>query len=93
LDILDLFNNFYVNIVKLNLVYEIITFISKKENYELRIINHSNNDKGNYYFYPLKNLSDFIYNCKYCKNLIIEGFDFAFNELKNNSIENLYINY
>ena len=93
LDILDLFNIFNENIVKLNLVYENITIISKKENFELKIINHSNNDKGNYYFYPLKNLSDFIYNYKYCKDLVIEGFDFAFDELKSNNIENLYINY
>ena len=92
LDILDLFNTFNKNIVKLNLVYENITIISKKENYELKIINHSNNDKGNYYYYPIKNLSDFIYNYKYCKNLIIEGFDFVFDELKSNSIEYLYIN-
>ena len=73
LDILDLFNIFNKNIVKLNLVYENITIISKKENFELKIINHSDNDKRNYYFYPLKNLSDFIYNYKYCKYLLIEG--------------------
>ena len=93
LDILDLFNIFNKNIVKLNLVYENITIISKKENFELKIINHSDNDKRNYYFYPLKNLSDFIYNYKYCKNLNIEGFDFTFDELKSNNIEKLYINY
>ena len=93
MDILDLFNIFNRNIVKLNFVYENITIISKKENFELKIINHSDNDKRNYYFYPLKNLSDFIYNYKYCKYLLIEGFDFTFDELKSNNIEKLYINY
>ena len=60
LDILDLLSIFNSNIIKLNLVYEKISIISQKENYELRIINHSDYDKGNYYFYPLKNFLDFI---------------------------------
>ena len=93
LDILDLLSIFNKNIVKLNLVLENISIISKKENNELKIINHSKNDKTNFYFYSLKNLSDFIYHYKYFKELIIEGFDFSFDELKNNNIEKLYINY
>ena len=93
LDILDLLNIINKNITKLFLVYENISIIINKLNSELKIINNSNNNEGDFYFYPLKNLSDFIYNYKYYKNLIIEGFDFIFTELKNNNAEKIYINY
>ena len=92
LDLLDLFNIFNKSITKLCLVYENITIITNKSNSELKIINQFNN-KNKFYFYPLKNLSDFIYNYNYCKDLIIEGFDFVFNELINKNIQKLYINF
>ena len=92
LDLLDLFNTFNKSITKLSLVYENITIITNKSNSELKIINQFNN-KNKFYFYPLKNLSDFIYNYNYCKALIVEGFDFVFNELINKNIQKLYINF
>ena len=92
LDLLDLFNTFNKSIMKLCLVYENITIISNKSNSELKIINQFNNE-NKFYFYPLKNFSDFIYNYKYCKVLIIEGFDFIFNELINKNVQKLYINF
>jgi len=92
IDLLDLFNSFNKRITKLCLVYENITIISNKSNSELKIINKFNNE-NKFYIYPLKNLSDFIYNYNYCKVLIIQGFDFAFNELINKDIQKLYINF
>ena len=92
LDLLDLFNIFNKRITKLSLVYENITIITNKSNSELKIINQFNN-KNKFYFYPLKNLSDFIYNYNYCKVLSVEGFDFVFNELINKNIQKLYINF
>ena len=92
-DILDIFNIINKNITKLFLVYEKITISINKTNSELKIVNHSNYKIDDFYFYPLKNLSDFIYNYKYYKNLIIEGFNFIFKDLKSSIAEKLYINY
>ena len=92
LDLLDLFNTFNKSITKLSLVYENITIITNKSNSELKIISQFNN-KNKFYFYPLKDLSDFIYNYNYFKILIVEGFDFVFNELINKNIQKLYINF
>ena len=44
------------------------------------------------YFYPIKNLSDFIYHFKY-NTLNIQGFDFTFDEIRNNNIKKLNINF
>jgi len=92
LDLLDLFNTFNINITKLYLVYVKITIISNKSKSELKIINQFNSD-NKLYFYPLKNLSDLIYNYNYYKILIIEGFDLVFNELVNKNVQKLYKNF
>jgi len=90
--LLDLFNTFNTSITKLYLLYEKITIISNKSKSELKIINQFNND-NKLYFYPLKNLSNFIYNYNYYKILIVEGFDFVFNEWVNKNVQKLYINF
>ena len=47
----------------------------------------------NIYNYSLSNLSDFIYNQNNINDLIIEGFDFTFEEIQNKNIKKLSINY
>ena len=71
--------------------YEKIDIILNKEIGELKIINISNRDNVNNY--SLKNLSDFIYYLNNINILMIKGFNFAFDEIKNKNIKKLYINY
>ena len=100
-DILDLFNLFNKNIVKLRLKFESIDIFLNKDKTELKIVNLlkddylKNNAKNseNFYYFPLKNLSDFIYNQNTLIILEIEGFDFAFEEIENKNIKKLNINY
>ena len=98
IDILDLFNLFNNNIVKLNLKYENIDIIFNSDKSILKIINLKNNndkilDDNNTYNYPLSYLSDFIKNQNTFNDLIIEGFDFTFDEIQNKNIKKLSINY
>jgi len=91
LEIIDLLNLFNNKITKINLKYEKINIIINKEIGELKIINLSNRDKSNNY--SLKNLSDFIYYLNNINILMIKGFNFTFDEIKNKNIKKLYINY
>ena len=101
IDLLDLFNIFNNQIIKLSLIHENIDIIYNKDKTELKILNLSkNNNKedkakhsADYYYFPLMNLSDFIYQQKNLEILDINGFGFTFEEAKNNNIKNLYINY
>ena len=95
-DILDLFNIFNNNIYKINLKYENINILYDKNQSKLEIKNLSKNipkKKDNYYYYSLKELSDLINNKTNLSDLIIDGFDFKFDYIKNNKIKNLSINY
>ena len=95
-DILDLFNIFNNNIFKLNLKYENMNILHDKNQNKLEIKNLYKNmpqNKDNYYYYSLKDLSDLINNKTNLSDLIIDGFDFKFDYIKNNTIKNLSINY
>ena len=100
-DILDLVNLYNNKIVKLNLKNEYIDIMLNEDRTELKIINltkhynnqNTNNKERNFYFFPLKNLSDFINNQNTLTNLIIKGFDFIFEEIENKNIKKLSINY
>ena len=91
LEIIDLLNIFNNKIKKINLKYEDIEIILNKKIGELKIINLSNRD--NVKNYKLQNLSNFIYNLNNINILIIKGFNFTFDEIKNKNIKKLYINY
>jgi len=91
LEIIDLLNLFNNKITKINLKYEKINIIINKEIGELKIINLSNGDNANNY--SLKNLSDFIYYLNNLNILVIKGFNFTFDEIKNKNIKKLFINY
>ena len=97
IDILDLFNIFNNKIRKLNLKYENIAIIFNSDKSILKIINQNynngDNNLDNIYNYSLSNLSDFIYNQNNINDLIIEGFDFTFEEIQNKNIKKLSINY
>ena len=64
---------------------------------ELKIINTKKDEnKSNddvIHYYPLYYLSEFIYLQNNLVTLIINGFDFDLNDIKNNNITKLYINY
>ena len=100
-DILDLFNILNYQITKLELKYEKINITFNKDKTELKIINLLKEDNtknntihsDNYYYYTLKYLYDFIYNQNSVKSLIIDGFDFTFEEIENKNIKKLYLNY
>ena len=91
LEIIDLLNIFNNKIKKINLKYEGIEIKLNKKIGELNIINISNRD--NVKNYSLQNLSDFIYNLNDINILMIKGFNFTFDEIKNKNIKKLYINY
>ena len=97
IDILDLFNIFNNKIRKLNLKYENIDIIFNSDKSTLKIINQNYNNDGsnidNIYNYCLSNLSDFIKNQNDLNELIIEGFNFTFEEIQNKNIKKLSINY
>ena len=100
-DILDIFNIYNLNIFKLSLKYEKIDIIFNKEKRELKIINLLKNQKSidnirksdNFYCFTLDDLNDFIHYQKKLSTLKIEGFDFTFEKIKNDSIKRLYIHY
>ena len=93
-DILDLFNIFNNNIFKFNLKYETIDILHDKNQNKLEIKNLSKNMANYYYNYTLKELSDFLINNKTnLYELIIDGFSFKFDYIKNNTIKYLSINY
>ena len=95
-DILDIFNTFNNNIYKLNLKYENINIINDKDKNKLEIINLSKNiplNKNSCYYYSLKDFSDLIIHKNNLNSLIIDGFDFKFDDIKNTQIKNLSINY
>ena len=101
LDIIDLFKLLNDEIVRLELKYENITINFNKQRTKLEIINNSKNNKKqdntknkeNFYYFPLKYFSDFIYQQNQLISLIINGFDFIFDDIKNNNIKQLSINY
>ena len=90
IEIIDLLNYFNIKIKKINLINEKINIILNKEIGELEIININKDGDTNY---SLKNLSDFIYNLNNISKLIIKGFNFTFDEIKNKKIKKLSINY
>ena len=97
IDILDLLNIFNDKIRKINLKYENIDIIFNSDKSILKIINRNYNDDknniNNIYNYSLSYLSDFIKNQNTINELIIEGFDFSFEEIQNKNIKKLSINY
>ena len=96
IDILDLFNIFNQNIIKLSLICENIDIIYNKNKTSLRIDNLLKNNKledktkhsTDKYYFQIHYLSDFIYQQKNLEILDIQGFDFAFDELKNKILIN-----
>ena len=93
LDILNLFNN---KVIKMDFENEKIELLFNKEKTQLKItnLNKENNknirDENNY---QLNNISDFIKNLNNLTDLIIERFDFTFEEIQNTNIKKLSINY
>ena len=71
--------------------------IFNKDRTELKIINNKKDEiKTNddiIHYYSLYYLSNFIYLQNNILTLIIDGFDFDLNDIKNNNIKKLYINY
>ena len=71
--------------------------IFNKDRTELKIINNKKDEiKTNddiIHYYSLSYLSNFIYLQNNLLTLIIDGFDFDLNDIKNNNIKKLYINY
>lgn len=96
LDIYNIFNYGY-DIIRLELKYEKIMIIFNKDRTELKIINNKKDEiKTNddiIHYYSLSYLSNFIYLQNNLLTLIIDGFDFDLNDIKNNNIKKLYINY
>ena len=97
-DIIYLLNTLNKEITKLILKHENIEINFSKERTELKIINYyyKNNKeiiKDNIYYCPLNLFSDFIKNENNLTKLIIKGFDFNFNDIKNDKIKILEINY
>ena len=92
IDILDLFNIFNKQIVRLCLKMENIDILFNSDKSILKIINLNNNN-DNKYFSSLDNLSDFINNQNNISELIIEGFDFTFEQIGNNNVKKLSVNY
>ena len=92
IDILDLFNIFNKQIVRLCLKMENIDILFNSDKSILKIINLNNNN-DNKYFSSLDNLSDFINNQNTISELIIEGFDFTFEQIRNNNVKKLSVNY
>ena len=92
IDILDLFNIFNKQIVRLCLKMENIDILFNSDKSILKIINLNNNN-DNKYFSSLDNLSDFINNQNNISELIIEGFDFTFEQIRNNNVKKLSVNY
>ena len=88
-DLLDLFNLFNNKIIKIYFNHENIEIIHNKEKSQLKIIN-LNKDS---YRHQINNLSDYIKNIKNLNDLIIEGFDFSFEEIQNQYIKKLSVNY
>ena len=95
IDILDLFNLFNKKIVKLFLKNENINIILSEDKTQLKIVNLNeyNNFIDNTNYNPINNLSDFIKNQQTLKEIIINRFDFTFEEIENQNIEKLSINY
>ena len=96
-DIYNIFKYEY-EIIKLELKYEKIMIILNRDKTELKIINtkeneNKTNDDGIIHYYSLYYLSEFIYSQNNLLSLIINGFDFDLNDIKNNNIIKLYINY
>ena len=90
IEIIDLLNYFNNKVTKINLKYEKINICLNKEIGELKIINLNKDVDTSY---SLENLSDFIYNLNNINSLIIKGFNFTFDEIKNKRIKKLSINY
>jgi len=99
IDLLDLFNIFNNKLVKLRLKLEKIDILFNSDKSILKISNlnninnESNNNEINFNNYPLRYLSDFIKNTNTINELIIEGFDFIFEEIQNNNVKKLNINF
>ena len=102
IDLLDLFNIFNNKLVKLRLKLEKIDILFNSDKSILKISNlnninndsnNNNNNEINFYNYPLRYLSDFIKNTNTINELIIEGFDFIFEEIQNNNVKKLNINF
>ena len=72
---------------------ENIDIIFNSDKSILKIINLNNNNNDNKYFSSLDNLSDFINNQNNISELIIEGFDFTFEQIRNNNVKKLSVNY
>ena len=90
LDILNLFNN---SVIKMDFEYENIeiSFNHEKTQLTIKNLNKENNKDNNNY--QLNNISDLIKNLNNLTELIIEGFDFIFEEIQNSNIKKLSINY
>ena len=96
MDLIDIFNLFNNKVIKMDFEYEKIELLFNKEKTQLKItnLNKENNknirDENNY---QLNNISDFIKNLNNLTDLIIERFDFTFEEIQNTNIKKLSINY
>ena len=90
IDLLDLINLFNKKLVKIKFINENIDIIFNKKKTQLKIVNLNKDINNNY---SISNLSDFIKNLNSITELIIERFDFTFEEMQNEHIKKLSINY